>query len=111
MKVGPCIKILGPKMIKMISTALVYCQKYKETQDIKYKAWKDVDSLYTEYLDMCNQITSVYSILNRRRYPGLSTNPTHIHELSVFDNVYKWFTTWRDESFQKARSKGRVKTE
>ena len=104
MRVGPCFKVLASsKMLDMLTTAIIYSQKYKKTGKSKYKKWEHCIDLYSEYVVIVTKISSVYNILNRRRYPGLSTDPRHIAELDVFDDVFKWFIEWREDCFNNAQ--------
>jgi hypothetical protein len=108
MSVGPCFKVLASvKMLDMLATAIIYSQKYKDTRKSKYKKWEHCIKLYSEYVEVVTRISSIYCILNRRRYPGLSTDPRHIAELDVFDDVFKWFIDWREDCFKNAQSLSR----
>jgi hypothetical protein len=57
-----------------------------------YSPWINIKLLTGPIREMCNHISSVYSILNRRRMPGLSAKPDgiFIEELAVFKETENW---------------------
>ena len=94
MRVGPCIKIWGPRMVAMLNEA----DSRQELYESKcpnysiYSPWINIKLLTGPIREMCNHISSVYSILNRRRMPGLSAKPDGIfkEELAVFKETENW---------------------
>jgi hypothetical protein len=89
MTVGPCLKVTGHKM-KAMALEANRRQVLFDAGDMKYKRWKNINHLTHGILSICDNITAVFKVLNRRKMPGLSINPTHAAELAIFKTAATW---------------------
>ena len=89
MNVGPCLKVTGPKMMAMGKEANRR-QDLFDAGDEMYKKWRNIKHLTYGLLSICENITSVFQVLNRRKMPGLSIKPSHAAELAIFKSVALW---------------------
>jgi hypothetical protein len=102
MRVGPCIKVLGPKMLEVIDMALFYKNSYEEflantdnTSKLNpYEKYKDADK-YLGWKEVAEKFSGLFSILNstenRLNTTSYSSNLNYLREF------YNWFKDWKDE--------------
>ena len=102
MRVGPCIKVLGPHMIEMIDVALQYKIKYAEFNDNPknnkennpYSNYKDAEK-YGGWRIACVWFSKLFSILNsteKRLNTGM-----YAENLQFLQDFYDWFKSWKLE--------------
>jgi hypothetical protein len=111
-RVGPVERVLcGHMMLDMLSEGIRRAEEYASIVDKnsveakRLEKWADVKRFYMPTFVMVTKLRSVFSILNRKSMPGLSSKPSHVHELSIFDEVRTWFLKWRQDSFKRAEDK------
>ena len=102
MRVGPCIKVLGPKMLEIIDMALFYKNSYDEFltnpnnfgKSNPYEKYKDADK-YLGWKEVAEKFSALFSILNstenRLNRTDYSSNLSYLREF------YKWFKDWKVE--------------
>jgi hypothetical protein len=102
MRVGPCLKVLGPHMIEMIDVALGYQKKYNEWKNDPNKDQEN--NPYTKYHDAekyggwriaCDWFTKLFAILNSTE-KRLNTEK-YAANLQFLENFYNWFKEWKVE--------------
>ena len=96
MRVGPCIKVLGPKMIEVIDMALVYQQNYIEFRNNEnnaglcnpYEFYKNADD-YLGWREVCVQFSQLFAILNSTEN-RLKTN-NYTDNFNYLKSFHAWF--------------------
>ena len=109
MRVGPCIKVLGPKMIEVIDMALVYQQNYIEFNNDEnnsglcnpYEFYKNADD-YLGWREVCVQFSQLFSILNSTENRLNTTNYTH--NFNYLKSFHAWFKNWKEVAIIRQKS-------
>lgn len=110
MRVGPCIKVLGPKMIDVIDMALLYQQKYNEFHVDPdntghcnpYEFYKNADD-YLGWREVCVQFSGLFEILNSTENRLNTTKYAQNH--SYLKSFYVWFANWKEEAITSQKAK------
>jgi hypothetical protein len=109
MRVGPCIKVLGPKMLEMIELALLYKEYYILFKNNKtnigkinpYEFYKDSDK-YLGWKELCERFSNLFSILNSTDNRLNTTN--YSQNFNYLIDFKKWFLDWKIECINRKKS-------
>ncbi|KAJ1400930.1 hypothetical protein B484DRAFT_405893 [Ochromonadaceae sp. CCMP2298] len=111
MRVGSCLKTLGPKMISMVREGHRRENLYKGAIGADpsgesaraFAPWEGAYQNYRPFEEMCEHITALYNRLNSKRPPTFSAHPDRLELLAVFADAKRWFLDLREECFAQAR--------
>ncbi len=114
MRVGPCIKVLGPKMIEMIDLALLYKTEYEifkneEKNNGKinpYEFYKNSE-IYLGWREVSVYFSNLFLILNSTENRLNTTSYSeNYHYLIKFN---QWFSSWKNECIERRREELPIK--
>ena len=114
MRVGPCIKVLGPKMIEMIDLALLYKEQYNEYRNNEenngkinpFEFYKNAE-IYLGWREVSEYFSNLFSILNSTENRLNTTNYSQNYEFLV--TFHKWFLSWKEECIERKQLELTVK--
>lgn len=106
MRVGPCIKVLGPEMIEMIDLALMYKGNYleyknqidNESEINPNEFYKDAEK-YLGWRDVSEMFSNLFSILSSTANRLNTTNYSHNYQFLI--QFKKWFECWKQECVER----------
>ena len=109
MRVWPCIKDLGPKMIEMIDLALLYKEEYKTFNNNKengnklnpYEFYKDAE-MYLGWREASQYFTNLFNILNSTKNRLNTTNYSENYQFLI--EFQKWSTNWKIECIDRKKN-------
>ena len=109
MRVGPCIKVLGPRMIEMIDLALLYKEEYSKFKDKvenigkinPYEFYKDAEQ-YLGWREVCEMFSELFNILNSTENRLNTTSYSHNYQFLIRFN--SWFLNWKEECINRVKA-------
>lgn len=114
MRVGPCIKVLGPKMIEMIDLALLYKEQYNEYRNNEenkcklnpFEFYKNAE-IYLGWREVSEYFSHLFSILNSTENRLNTTNYSQNYEFLVIFHI--WFLRWKEECIERKQVERSIK--
>ena len=109
MRVGPCIKVLRPKMIEMIDLALLYKDEnseYKNNENNNgkinpFEFYKNAE-IYLGWRDVSEHFSNLFSILNSTENRLNTTNYSENYNYLI--TFYDWFLCWKNGCIERKKS-------
>ena len=108
MRVGPCIKVLGPKMIEMIDLALLYKEEYSEHKNNAnsngkinpFEFYKNAE-IYLGWREVSEHFSNPFSILNSTEKTLNTTNYSENYNYLI--TFFDWFLCWKNECIERKK--------
>jgi hypothetical protein len=109
MRVGPCIKVLGPRMVEMIDLALLYKEEYLIFNDNKenenklnpYEFYKNAE-IYLGWREASQYFSKLFNILNSTDNRLNTTNYSENYQFLI--EFQKWFLNWKAECIDRKKT-------